>query len=92
MDHKFYLFGFLLELYKHLLRPADIFDLLYIERPKEDCIRSILQRTISIDEIVSRISSIDEEQKNKKFCDYIIQNNKDLNNTVNEILHIMEDK
>lgn len=66
--------------------------LLYIERPKEDCIRSILQRTISIDEIVSRISSIDEEQKNKKFCDYIIQNNKDLNNTVNEILHIMEDK
>ena len=41
--------------------------LLYIERPKEDCIRSILQRTISIDEIVSRISSIDEEQKNKKF-------------------------
>ena len=64
--------------------------LLYIERPKEDCIRSILQRTISIDEIVSRISSIDE--KNKKFCDYIIQNNKDLNNTVNEILHIMEDK
>lgn len=66
--------------------------LLYIDRPKEDCIRSILQRTISIDEIVSRISSIDEEQKNKKFCDYIIQNNKDLNNTVNEILHIMEDK
>ena len=73
-------------------RYPDDTSLLYIDRPKEDCIRSILQRKLPLDITVSRIAGLEEEQKNKNFCDYIIPNDGELAKTVNTILQIMEEK
>ena len=73
-------------------RYPDDTSLLYIDRPKEYCIRSILQRKLPLDITVSRIAGLDEERKNKNFCNYIIPNEGELDKTVNMILQIMEEK
>lgn len=45
----------------------------FVERNKESCIRSILQRRLPIEESVRRISSIDAEIRNRQFADIVVK-------------------
>ena len=55
---------------KHFKNAMNIF----VKRNKDDCIRSILERNVSIDEKVRRISSLDAEMKNEEFADKAFEN------------------
>lgn len=57
----------------------------FVERNKEDCIRSIIMRALPIDETVKRISSLNAEIKNEEFCDITVLNN-DINEAVQTIM------
>ena len=67
---------------KHFKNAMNVF----IKRDKDDCIRSILERNVSIDEKVRRISSLDAEMKNEEFCDSIIKNIGSLSDIINNII------
>ncbi|MCC2255558.1 hypothetical protein LKD70_14230 [Ruminococcus sp. CLA-AA-H200] len=41
----------------------------YVDAPREDCIRDILSRDLSVNEMVRRIASLDLEARNERFCD-----------------------
>lgn len=49
--------------------------IVYLNRKKELLIRNIIRRNISEDEKTYRLISIDNERRNKKLCDEVIENN-----------------
>lgn len=48
--------------------------IIYINRDKEDLIRNIIEDTFSTEEKTLRILSIDAEKRNRKICDYVVDN------------------
>ena len=46
----------------------------FIQRPRDSVIRSILDRKTADGDIIARIASLDREDKNKEFCDVILEN------------------
>ena len=46
----------------------------FIQRPRDSVIRSILDRKTADADIIARIASLDREDKNKDFCDVILEN------------------
>lgn len=46
----------------------------FIRRPREAVIRCILDRKTADADIIARIASLDREDKNKEFCDVILEN------------------
>lgn len=48
--------------------------IVYVSRDKEILIRDIIEQDYSTDEKTLRILSIDAEKRNKKICDYIVDN------------------
>ena len=64
---------------KHYYPNASLF---FIERCKDECFRAVLERNLSIDETVTRLSSYDVEMKNKQFCDFSIKNCGDIENAI----------
>lgn len=61
--------------------------IVFITRDKEDIIRSIMERDVSLDEKVKRISQLDTDETGAKKCDYLIQN-KGINETAQEIINL----
>lgn len=59
---------------------------IYVSRDKSECIKDILQRNLSIDETVDRISSLDAEKNNEDFCDISLEYFGDIEQTINEIM------
>lgn len=59
--------------------------IVFVERNKDACIESILERRLSSKETATRISSLDQEAKNKNFCDYTIDNNGTLKESVEQL-------
>lgn len=59
--------------------------LIYVDREKERLIESILQRNLATKETIERIISIDQEEKNKNFCDFIVDNNRSLQEAADDI-------
>ena len=66
---------------KHFKNAINIF----VKRDKDDCIRSILERNVSINEKVRRISSLEAEMKNEEFADRTIENNGSLADIINNL-------
>ena len=88
---------------KHCVLPIDITGamalkmkyrtaIFFIDRNRNSIINALLLRVLNgecqKEEIVNRIDSIEREFINKEFADYIINNDGDLENAVNEILKI----
>ena len=88
---------------KHCVLPIDITGamalkmkyrtaIFYIDRNKKDVVDTLIKRVIngvsSKDEVVNRINALENEKENREFADYIIDNNGDLQDAVNEILRI----
>lgn len=46
----------------------------FLNRKKEECVKSILERGLSIDETTKRICTIDAEFGNYRYCDYVLEN------------------
>lgn len=62
---------------------------IYIDRPKEQILKDIMYREVSIDEKVKRILSLENEERNAGICDFIVKNNSSLENTILQILDIV---
>lgn len=62
---------------------------IYIDRPKEQILKDIMYREVSIDEKVKRILSLENEERNASICDFIVKNNSSLENTILQILDIV---
>lgn len=63
--------------------------LVFIERDKESCFRSLLERNLSIDENVNRLASFDAELRNRQFCDVVIKNNDRLELVAHKIISLI---
>jgi guanylate kinase len=61
---------------------------IFIERSKEGCIKSIIERNLPLNETVRRISSLEAEFKNEQFCDLVVRN-EELNDTVTKIMEAL---
>ena len=59
--------------------------LVFIERDKESCFRSLLERHLPIDETVNRLASFEAEMRNKRFCDITVKNNRPIEYTIDKI-------
>ena len=44
----------------------------YLKREKEDLLRNLLNKPLSLDEKVNRIMAMDAEQRNADICDYVV--------------------
>lgn len=62
---------------------------IYVDRKKEDLIKTILNRKIPIDEKVKRIISIEVEEKNEKICDFTIKNYSSIKDAADQVLEIL---
>lgn len=63
--------------------------LFYVDRDKESCVRSILERS---EKAVRRICSIDEERRNKELCDFVIRNDHTIEESVSQIFEYIGGK
>lgn len=61
----------------------------YIKRNKEDCIRSILNRNLSLEETVHRIASLDAEAANEELCDVTIENDSSIEGAISKIKNLL---
>ena len=59
--------------------------IIYISRKKEKLIESIINADYSTEEKTLRILSIDAEKRNKEICDYVIDNNVLVTESVDKI-------
>ena len=50
----------------------------YVDAPREECIRNILTRDLPIDEMVQRITALDLEARNEQFCDITLSADSDV--------------
>lgn len=88
---------------KHCVIPIDITGamalkmnyrtaIFYINRNRKDIVDALISRVTTgestKEEVVNRINSLEHEKSNKEFADYIIDNNGELDDAVNEILRI----
>lgn len=86
---------------KHCVIPIDISGamtlrmqyrtcIIYIKRNRKDVINTLLKRLVenptSIDDITRRIVSIDDEKKNENLSDFILDNNRNIDDAVYDIL------
>lgn len=61
--------------------------IVFITRDKEDIIRSIMERDVSLDEKVKRIAQLDTDVTGAEKCDYLIEN-KGIEETAQEIIDL----
>ncbi|WP_373262247.1 5' nucleotidase, NT5C type [Hungatella hathewayi] len=70
--------------------------IMYVKRDRMKLIDVMLQRlmdgTTTKEDIVNRIVSLDDEKKNEELCDYIIDNNSDVEDAITEIFSILKIK
>ena len=50
--------------------------IVFVKRDKAECIRSVLERNMDLDDTVNRISSIDAEMRMEELCDFTLYNNR----------------
>lgn len=58
----------------------------FIDRDKEACIRSILERDVPDAEKTRRILSLEREMRNRHFVDHVVNNNEGLHDAVRQVL------
>ncbi len=58
---------------------------IFVERDKRKIVEAILKRKCSDEDKVNRIMSIEAEIKNAEICDYVLDNNKDIDDVLDEI-------
>jgi guanylate kinase len=63
--------------------------IVYVDRHKRQMLTSVLERNTTVEDKVNRIISIAAEEKNSELCDYIISNNYELNDAIEQILSII---
>ena len=57
----------------------------FVERDKRKIVEAILKRKCSDEDKVNRIMSIEAEMKNAEICDYILDNNRDIDDVLDEL-------
>lgn len=63
--------------------------LVFINRPKKEVVRAILDRDISNSDKTNRIISLSDEYKNIDLCDAVVNNNGTVEKAVSELVHII---
>ena len=58
----------------------------FVDRDKRSLVEAILQRDCSNEDKANRILSMEVEVKNADLCDYILNNNKDIDESITELL------
>jgi guanylate kinase len=61
-----------------------------VKRDKQKLLKSILERSCSDEEKVNRILSLDAELKNEDICNYTIDNNGSLEDSVCQIIQLFQ--
>lgn len=64
--------------------------IIYVDRHKRDLLTALLSRNTSIEDKVNRIISLPAEEKNSELCDFIINNDGTIDNTIDMILEIFQ--
>lgn len=59
--------------------------IVYVRRPEEHIIRSIIERNVPIEDKVNRIRSISQEVKNAQFADIVIDNSTSVENAIAQL-------
>jgi len=62
----------------------------FVNREKRRIVESILERNCSNEDKANRIMSIEAEQKNAEICDYILNNEGDIDSVMEELLNVLE--
>ena len=58
----------------------------FIQRSRDSVIRSILDRKTADADIIARLASLDREDKNKEFCDVILENTEGVDELYNNFI------
>lgn len=61
---------------------------IYIDRPKRDLLATIMNRNISNEDKIKRIVSLDSEERNQDICDFVIRNDKTIENLLDQFYKI----
>ena len=64
--------------------------LVFVNRPKKAIINAILARDITNEDKANRIISLSDEYKNMNICDYVIDNDKDIESAVKQLENIIK--
>lgn len=64
--------------------------IVYVSRDKGAAVSSVLERNVSQEEIISRLRSWDSEKLVRKECDYVLDNNGPLEDTILEFTRVMK--
>ena len=59
--------------------------LVFVYRSKKDVLKAILSRGMPVEATVQRILTLDEENKNRKWCDTILDNTTTLDSAVKQL-------
>ena len=62
---------------------------IYVKRDKRELLASILEKNSTNEDKVNRIISIDDERRNEEICDYVVDNNGDIDAVTNKILELL---
>ena len=62
---------------------------IYVNRNKKLLLQALLERNITNEDKINRIISMDAEERNSDLCDYIVNNNANIDDVINEILSIV---
>ena len=62
---------------------------IFVDRDKKDVITSVLERNCSNEDKANRIMSIDAEIKNANICDYVLENNGEIDDVMEELVKIL---
>ena len=63
---------------------------IFIERRREDILKSIIERDVSVDDKVKRIVSINAEVKNKALCDFVVNNYSSIEDLAKQVKNILK--
>lgn len=65
--------------------------LVYVDRPKEELIMSILERPVSNEDKLARILALSDEKKNIAFCDEAVKNHTTMENAIKQLADIIRE-
>lgn len=64
--------------------------IVYVDRHKRDLLTAILERNSCIEDKVNRIISLPAEEKNSELCDFVINNDESVENTIAMLMEIFQ--
>lgn len=66
--------------------------LVFVKRPKEEIVREIIKRDVSLEDKVKRICTLDQEYANEQFADFVLENTGSIDDAVRKLKRYLAEK